>query len=244
MNFNSSFIDNYNFRVNTLKNINKFNYYDINISKLNDYYSRNKMNINNIKQNKSCINIYNNLSIQKFKNEVNKINKVSIINLINIIFEKMFSNIKTIIEVNPHETITNLIKLYILKSRDNINDVDFFFNNKQVNTYIGKRLTLIEAGLNNKDKIIVKSNNCLIGAGQLNTNINIKFLKLYQAQQSKIFINSNLNKILKLCLLKEISSKLRNEELNNLPKNVSDIMIVLKNGYIGNNNNKDLFVIY
>ena len=93
--------------------------------------------------------------------------------------------------------------------------------------------------MNNKDKIIVKSNNCLIGAGQLNTNINIKFLKLYQAQQSKIFINSNLNKILKLCLLKEISSKLRNEELNNLPKNVSDIMIVLKNGYIGNNNNKD-----
>ena len=149
------------------------------------------MNINNIKQKKSYINIYNNFSIQNFKNEVNKVNKVNeaSINLINIIFEKMFSNTKTIIEINPHETITNLIKLYIIKSRDNINDVDFFFSNKQLNTYIGKRLTLIEAGLNNKDTIIVKSNNCLFGAGQLKANINIKFLKLYQAQQSKININ-------------------------------------------------------
>ena len=86
--------------------------------------------------------------------------------------------------------------------------------------------------MNNKDKIIVKSNNCLIGAGQLNTNINIKFLKLYQAQQSKIFINSNLNKILKLCLLKEISSKLDYEQIQKLPNIISSIMEVLKNGNV------------
>lgn len=127
------------------------------------------MNLNNIKLNKSYINIYNNYSIQKCKNEENKERN----NLINIILEKMFNNKKTIIKINPHETITNLIKLYILKSNDNINNADFFFNNKQLNNYIGKRLTLIEVGLKNNDKIIVKSNNCLIGAGQFDTIINI-----------------------------------------------------------------------
>ena len=152
----------------------------------------------------------------------------------------MFNNKKTIIEINPHETITNLIKLYILKSNDNINNADFFFNNKQLNTYIGKRLTLIEVGLKNNDKIIVKSNNCLIGAGQFDTIINIKFIKSYESPKIKKYNNSNLNGILKLCLLKEISYKVGSKELNNLPNNISEIMIILKNGYIENNNDKNL----
>ena len=139
------------------------------------------MNLNNIKRNKSYINIYNNYSIQEENKERN--------NLINIILEKMFNNKKTIIEINPHETINNLIKLYILKSNDNINNADFFFNNKQLNTYIGKRLTLIEVGLKNNDKIIVKSNNCLIGAGQFDTIINIKFIKSYESPKRKKYNN-------------------------------------------------------
>ena len=72
----------------------------------------------------------------------------------------------------------------------------FFYNNKQLNTYIGKRLTLIEAGLKNNEKIIVKSNNCLMGAGNFDGTINIKFLKLHQNQNSKQNFNSNLNGIL------------------------------------------------
>lgn len=91
--------------------------------------------------------------------------------------KKFFNNIKTIIEINSNETISNLLKLYIIKSNDNINNIDFFYNNKQLNTYIGQRLTVLEAGLKNYDKIIVKSNNCLLGAGNFDGTINIKFLK-------------------------------------------------------------------
>ena len=38
--------------------------------------------------------------------------------------------------------------------------------------------------------------------------------------------------MLKLCLLKEISSKLNNYQINNLPDNISYIMKILKNGYV------------
>ena len=138
--------------------------------------------------------------------------------------------------INQHETINNLLKLYIIKSNDNINNIDFFYNNKQLNSYIGERLTLIEVGLKNNEKIIVKSNSCLMGAGEFDGTINIKFLKLNQNQNTKQYFNSNLNGILKLCFLKELSSKLESKKLSDLSPDISNIMLYLKNGYIENNN--------
>ena len=82
--------------------------------------------------------------------------------------------------------------------------------------------------MKNNDKIIVKSNNCLLGAGKFDETINIKFLKSYENQINKKNFNFNLNGILKLCLLKEISAKLGSKELNDLPANISDIMLILK----------------
>ena len=63
--------------------------------------------------------------------------------------------------------------------------------------------------------------------------INIKFIK--QPEINEIYIpysNVELYGLLKLCLLKEISPKLNNNQIKQLPDNVANIMKILKNGYI------------
>ena len=66
--------------------------------------------------------------------------------------------------------------------------------------------------------------------------INIKFIKA-QNTKNKFYISiflkdRELHGLLKLCLLKEISSKLNNEQIKQLPDIVSYIVQILKNGYI------------
>ena len=75
----------------------------------------------------------------------------------------------------------------------------------------------------------------LTGGGRKN-EINIKFIndtnntnKSYQSIFSK---EKKLYGLLKLCLLKEISSKLNEEQIKKLPEFLSYIIEILKNGYI------------
>ena len=63
--------------------------------------------------------------------------------------------------------------------------------------------------------------------------INIKFIK--QPEINEIYIpysNVELYGLLKLCLLKEISPKLNDNQIKQLPDIVANIMKILKNGYI------------
>ena len=94
--------------------------------------------------------------------------------------------------------------------------------------------------MKNNDKIIVRYSSSLKGAGYFpNLNINIKFLKSQKRPYVINISNSNLHGLLKLCLLKEISSKLDNIQLNKLPNIISFIMKSLNNGYQQNNNIKN-----
>ena len=73
--------------------------------------------------------------------------------------------------------------------------------------------------------------NEVAGGGGYDKEINIKFIKNQKVKS--IFVkDGDLYGLLKLCLLKEISSKFKNEQLEQLPDLLSYIMQILKNGYI------------
>ena len=91
-------------------------------------------------------------------------------------------------------------------------------------------LTLIENKLENFSNIFITSN--IKGAGcWFDKNINIKFIK-FSKQINNNTSNYKLIGLLKLCLLKEISSKLNEEQIKSLPELLSLIMRILKNGNI------------
>ena len=70
---------------------------------------------------------------------------------------------------------------------------------------------------------------------QLEKVINVKFIKQPGNRNNfRTYLSSELYGLLKLCLLKEISSKLNDYQINNLPDIISSIMKILKNGYIDN----------
>ena len=70
-----------------------------------------------------------------------------------------------------------------------------------------------------------------IGGGY-SKEINIKFIKEPKYISTFIQKEEELYGLLKLCLLKEISSKFTKEQIKQLPKLLSYILTVLKNGYI------------
>jgi len=68
------------------------------------------------------------------------------------------------------------------------------------------------------------------GGYQIDMEINIQFIKA--KDNNFLPKNGDLFGLLKLCLLKEISSKINNDEINNLNDEISMIIKILKNGYI------------
>ena len=69
------------------------------------------------------------------------------------------------------------------------------------------------------------------GGPEYQKEINIKFIKS-QNETGKSKKKAELYGLLKLCLLKEISSKFENDVIKQLPEILSYIMQILKNGYI------------
>ena len=135
-----------------------------------------------------------------------------------------------IINANPNEkfseTIEKLKKKYQLNFK---NGYRFFYNSRMLK----QNLTLIENKLENFSNIfIVKNTSNIKGAGcWFDKNINIKFIK-FSKQINNNTSNYELIGLLKLCLLKEISSKLNEEQIKSLPELLSLIMRILKNGNI------------
>ena len=71
--------------------------------------------------------------------------------------------------------------------------------------------------------------------------INIKFIKLDRKilKNNNYNFNFNLNGLLKLCLLKEISLKMDNNQIEALPIMISSILEILKKGKIENTQNRE-----
>lgn len=80
----------------------------------------------------------------------------------------------------------------------------------------------------NSHILIINKN--VIGGICSEKQINIKFLKLPVKKLDKNNYSFNLSGLLKLCLLKEISSKLNNNQIAQLPIISSSTLEILKNG--------------
>ena len=133
------------------------------------------------------------------------------------------------IQIEPEDKVSELIKKYRIISCDNDLTKRFIFNAKLLNY----DLTIAEAGLSNNSSIFVVSTSGIKGGGGAwyEKEINIKFIKSSKNCDNKIS-NCQLDGLLKLCLLKEISSKLNDYEILKLPEIIKCIMTILKKGYI------------
>ena len=127
--------------------------------------------------------------------------------------------------------------IYVLLEKLKISDkkTKFIF---QGQTYcLGISLTFEDIGLVNDNCKLFFNNQKISGGSWYNKEINIKFIKVSTNNCIKIN-NSDLFGLLKLCLLKEISSKLDCNRLEKLPDIIRYIMEVLQHGYIENNDVK------
>ena len=142
---------------------------------------------------------------------------------------------------NPEESLKEVIGRFKLKNLDLKKSYKFLFNSKS----LFPEMKVCHSGLNNKSRIIFIDSERLKGAGYASWRykiINIKFIKLIKDINSNINIfNSELKSILKLCLLKEISSKFffwnpDHPKYVELQKNVPDLIVyilsILQNGYV------------
>ena len=150
-------------------------------------------------------------------------------NKISVFFKSDLSAIK-IIQANPRWKIWELINNYRVQAQDYDKTKEFFFNSHNLESFLDK--TLSEAGITHHTYISVSQTKNIKGVSFIHDKeINIKFIK---SSTNCLFKDSNcqLNGLLKLSLLKEISSNLNIDELKKLPKIISNIMKLLKIGYI------------
>ena len=133
------------------------------------------------------------------------------------------------IQAKLDEKVSEIIQRYRFIANDHELTRKFIFNAKPLNY----NLTVAEAGLSNNANIFVVSTKGIKGAGgfMYDKEINIKFIKSSKNSFNKIS-NCQLDGLLKLCLLKEISSKLNDDKLIKLPEIINYIMRILKKGYI------------
>jgi hypothetical protein len=126
--------------------------------------------------------------------------------------------------------------IYVLLDKLKISDKKTKFIFKGVAYCISSIFTFEDIGLI-KDCRIFFCNEAISGGSWYNKEINIKFIKVSNNNYIKIN-NSDLFGLLKLCLLKEISSKFDRKRLEKLPDIIRYIMEVLQHGYIENNDVK------
>ena len=146
------------------------------------------------------------------------------------IIVKSVINTKTVF-VNPSDY------LYILLEKLGITDKNKKFIYKGETYCIGTIITFEEIGIVN-DAIIFLINEAISGGGySYKKQINIKFIRTSK-KYSNTIDQSDLFGILKLCLLKEVSPKLDDNQLKKLPDIIQYIMEILKFGYIRDNDVK------
>ena len=140
------------------------------------------------------------------------------------------------ITVKKEERILDLIKKYL--SEANLDLIllklyEFIFNAKKLGVFS----SIAKSGLTNNEIVLVVNTGLPKGAGYLiNKEINIKFIRLSENCPC-VIQNNQLTGLLKLCLLKEISYFLSDENLKKLPDLIKCIMKILRKGYIEDNNN-------
>jgi len=142
------------------------------------------------------------------------------------------------IQAKKSELIDDVFDRFIFKIKENKNDLKFYNKSSMEFRAFGK--TLEELGIQNFTYFDVVNNNDIYGAGGgfwYEKEINIKFIKISKNILNSIS-DSELTGPLKLCLLKEISSKLSDEQIEKLPELILYIMEMLKNGYIEENDIK------
>ena len=124
-----------------------------------------------------------------------------------------------------------------IQIQENISDLKFYYNSSEFRAF---GITLEKLGIPNFSTFDVVYDNYITGAGGgfwYEKEINIKFIKISK-NILKSISDSELTGPLKLCLLKEISSKLSDEQIEKLPELILYIMEILKNGYIEENDIK------
>ncbi len=150
------------------------------------------------------------------------------------------------IQTFPEEKVSDLIKKFIREANNrfwsiNFNRNRFKFEGKLLfvnGKFLNEALTVWEAGLN-QSTIYVGPTGCVTGGGigkreRYDIEINIKFIKL---PQKIIYYNENpeIQGLLKLCLLKEVSQKISDDNLRKLPELIQCILKILSNGYLEDN---------
>ena len=125
--------------------------------------------------------------------------------------------------------IENVFERFAFLFQENTSDLKFYYNSLEFRAF---GITLEKLGIPNFFTFdVVSENSCKGGGCRYGKEINIKFIKI-----SKNILNdisdSEFTGLLKLCLLKEISSKLSDEQIENLPELIRYIIEILKNGYV------------
>ena len=226
---NSNNMINYNYSnsMNNYNNFNNMNNYN-NSNMMNNYNmnSMNNNNMNNMNQmfNNMSLNNYNNYNPQ-FEHEIQS-------KEFSVIFIAVGATLKAeapiIVQTTPEEKVSAIIEKYRNMANDHDKNRKFIYNAKNLNP----NLTVGEAGItNNANIFVIKTKGKMGAGGWYNKEINIKFIKISKNSYNTI-VKYKLNGLLKLSLLKEISSKLDIEKLNNFPDIIKCIMRILKNGYI------------
>jgi len=143
-------------------------------------------------------------------------------------------------QVKPNMLVKELISLYSLKMVWSPK-CKFIFKSRE----LFPEMTLAHSGLVNESKIIALSIQHVVGAGSSwrYKLINIKFIKISKSIDTNTnILNSELTSLLKLCLLKEISSIFNflyfdfdnkcQELKKNIPELTCYILHILSNGFV------------
>ena len=139
------------------------------------------------------------------------------------------------VSASINDKVGSLVDKLILKAgwkRDDLSKYKFIFDARNLDL----SLTVAEAGLTNHATIFIIYRMGVKGAGPwYDKEINIKFIKV--SKNTGIISHCQLVGLLKLCLLKEISAKLNDDNIENLSNIIGCIMKILKNGYIETSEN-------
>ena len=137
-----------------------------------------------------------------------------------------------LLEAMPSETLNSILTRYAILADLKLEDLKFYFHSKGLRPCEITLSALFTTNVIDLDVILAKY---VVGAGgspYFEKSINIKFIKTSKNNYNKNHLKCQLKGLLKLCLLKEISSKLNINELKMFPEIIFYIMKILKNGYI------------